>query len=203
MYPSFLLSYYLQDCYSLIDSNARAILETDEFEDLSHRVMTEIISRDSLGLRDETVLCRAIHRCRWNFIRAGPFLVSDCDEFRWGRRQCRRRGLCQSEENIRMVLSGSQYLVRYLTMSLRDFALCQSSTRLLSDEEARSVLSCLLYESGRLVQPLEDYQAVLAKKRLNKRTFSLIKKSPIKIFRQEIPKNLMREMFMFLSFVLD
>ena len=62
MYPSFLLSYDLQDCYSLIDSNARAILETDEFEDLSHAVVTDIISRDSLCLRDETVICRAIHR---------------------------------------------------------------------------------------------------------------------------------------------
>ena len=48
----------------MIDRNARAVLETDEFEDLSHSVMTEIISRDSLALRDETVVCRAIHR--WN-----------------------------------------------------------------------------------------------------------------------------------------
>ena len=54
--------YYLQDCYSLIDRNARTILETDEFEDLSHTLMTDIISRDSLCLRDETVICRAIHR---------------------------------------------------------------------------------------------------------------------------------------------
>ena len=48
----------------MIDRNARAILETDEFEDLSLAVVTDIISRDSLCLRDETVICRALHR--WN-----------------------------------------------------------------------------------------------------------------------------------------
>ena len=38
----------------MIDRNARAILEKDEFEDLSLAVVTDIISRDSLCLRDET-----------------------------------------------------------------------------------------------------------------------------------------------------
>ena len=132
-------------------------------------------------------------------------LLSDCDEFRWSRRQCRRRELCQSDENIRMLLKGSQYLVRYLTMSLRDFSLCQKYTRLLSEEEARSVRLCLLYEDGRLAPALKEHQPVLARKRFSKRTlnFSLIKKPPINVFNHEIPKTIMREIFMFLSFVLD
>ena len=104
-----------------------------------------------------------------------------------------------------MLLRGSQYLVRYLTMSLRDFSLCQKYTRLLSDQEARSVLACLYYEHGRLVPPLEAYQTVMARKRLGKRTlnFSLIKHSPIKVFSHEVPKTVMREIFMFLSSVFD
>ena len=132
-------------------------------------------------------------------------LVSDCDEFRWSRRQCRRRELCQSDENIRLLLKGSQYLVRYLTMSVRDFALCQKTTRLLSDNEARSVRFCLLYENGRLVPALEEHQAALGRKRFSKRAldFSLIKKSPINVFKHEMPKTIMREIFMFLSSVLD
>ena len=44
------------------------------------------------------------------------FPISPC---RWSRRQCRRRGLDVTEENTRLVVAGSQYLVRYLTMTLR------------------------------------------------------------------------------------
>ena len=104
-----------------------------------------------------------------------------------------------------MLLKGSQYLVRYLTMSLRDFTLSQKYTRLLSEEEARSVRFCLLYENGLLAPGLEEHQAVLARKRLGKRTlkFSLIRKPPINVFNHEIPKTIMREIFMFLSFVMD
>ena len=124
---------------------------------------------------------------------------------RWSRRQCRRRELCQSDENIRTLLEGSQYLVRYLTLSLRDFSLCQNHTRLLSEDEARSVRFCLLYENGRLAPALAEHQAVLARKRFSKRelNFSLIKKSPVNVFNHEIPKTIMREIFMFLSSVLD
>ena len=90
-------------------------------------------------------------------------------------------------------------------MSLQDFALSHRSTRLLTDEEAKSVMFCLLYEDGRLVPPLEEHQAVLARKRLSKRTLnlSLIKKSPINVFNHDIPKMFMREIFMFLSSVFD
>ena len=104
-----------------------------------------------------------------------------------------------------MLLKGRQYLVRYLTMSLRDFALCQKYTRLLSEEEARSVRFCLLYEDGCLAPALEEYQAVLARKRFSKRTlnFSLIRKPPVNVFNHEIPKTIVREIFMFLSFVMD
>lgn len=105
-----------------------------------------------------------------------------------------------------MLLKGSQYLVRYLTMSLRDFALCQKYTRLLSEEEARSVRLCLLYEEGCYLAPaLEEHQAALARKRFSKRTlnFSLMKKPPINVFNHELPKTIMREIFMFLSFVMD
>ena len=131
--------------------------------------------------------------------------MRDCDGFRWSRRQCRRLDLCQSDENIRMLLKGSQYLVRYLTMSVRDFAHCQKTTRLLSDNEARSVRFCLLYEDGRLVPALEKHQAALARKRFSKRAldFSLIRKSPFNVFNHEMPKTVMREIFMFLSTVLD
>ena len=46
----------------MIDSNADTLLQTEEFEELSVNLMREIIGRDSLSVRDETLVCQAIHR---------------------------------------------------------------------------------------------------------------------------------------------
>lgn len=46
----------------MIDSNARAILATDDFEELSLSLVRDIIIRDSLSVRDEGLVCDALHR---------------------------------------------------------------------------------------------------------------------------------------------
>jgi len=174
--------FIIQDCYSVIDSNARAILEMDEFEEISLNVVRQIIIRDSLGLRDETVVCKAIHR--------------------WSRRQCRRSELELSDENIRLMLNGTQYLVRYLTMSLRDFAHCQRTSKLLSEDEAKSVVFCMLYKNASLSPQFDEFQTVMARKRKRLSKFPLIRKSNNAI-NYRIPKTCMREIFIFFSCVFD
>ena len=49
-----------------------------------------------------------------------PFKVFDALQ-RWSDRECRRQHLELTSANRRRVLEGSQYLVRYLTMSREEF----------------------------------------------------------------------------------
>jgi len=140
----------------------------------------DIIIRDSLSVRDESLVCDALHR--------------------WSKRQCRKRGLELSEENVRHLLEGSQYLVRYLTLTLRDFSNCQRATRLLSPEEAKSVVFNLLYRNACLPPQFEQSQSFIARKRFSRRKFPLLKRS---FFNNEISKVCMRKIFIFLSCVFD
>ena len=137
-----------------------------------------------------------------------------------------------TEENTRLVVAGSQYLVRYLTMTLRQglehsrgienldffsfllltlilsspvtsqFATCHRSTKLLSEEEARSVMFCLLYKHARLSPLLEEFQAIIGRKRRSKRLmkFPLIKRIT---FNNAPCKVWIREICIFLSYVFD
>merc|ERR1719458_1135142 len=87
----------VKHCFTVLDRNAKQVLESDEFEDISLELMKKIIRRDSLALSSELIVWHAVAR--------------------WSHRACGRRHLVPTPENKRMTLEGGQYLIRFLTMT--------------------------------------------------------------------------------------
>lgn len=139
----------IKHCFSVLDRNAKQVLDSDEFEDTSLELMKAIIRRDSLVISSELAVWRAVAR--------------------WSHRACRRRHIVPSPENKRLVLEGAQYLVRFLTMSAEEFKAGQAATKLLTDEEEINILFSLLHIGAKLPKDLQEYKRVMQTMRRGRR----------------------------------
>lgn len=131
----------IKHCFNIVDMNAKQVLESDEFEDISLELMKSIIRRDTLLLPTELTVWHAVGR--------------------WSHRQCRRRHLVPSPEHKRTVLQGAQYLVRFLTMTAEEFRLGQTATKLLTEEEEINLLFSLLHIGAVLPTQLAEHKRVM------------------------------------------
>eukprot|EP00090_Calanus_glacialis_P010433 TRINITY_DN18816_c0_g1_i1.p1 TRINITY_DN18816_c0_g1~~TRINITY_DN18816_c0_g1_i1.p1 ORF type:complete len:363 (-),score=123.14 TRINITY_DN18816_c0_g1_i1:261-1349(-) len=178
-------------CFDVIDKNAKKVLGSDEFEDTSLKLMKDIIKRDTLRLSSEQTVLEAVNR--------------------WSHRQCRRQHLTPSQANKREVLQGSQYLVRYLTMTSEEFKTGQRVSNLLTEEEEINILFSLLHLGAVLPKDLQEYRCTmqtLRKKRRSWRKRIWIRRKPAKINsrREKTEKENIsfgEEVILFISHFLD
>jgi len=140
-----------EHCYDVIDKNAKKVLESDEFEDISIELVKDIIKRDTLSLSSELTVLEAVNR--------------------WSHRQCRRKHLNPSPENKREVLEGSQYCVRFLTMTSDEFKTGQRISNLLTDEEEINILFSLLHIGAVLPKDLQEYRSTMQTLRKKRRSW--------------------------------
>lgn len=139
----------IKHCFSVLDRNAKQVLESDEFEDISLALVKAIVRRDTLVLPSELVAWHAVAR--------------------WSHRACRRRHIVPTPENKRSVLEGGQYLIRFLTMTAEEFRAGQAATRLLTQEEEINILFSLLHVSAVLPKDLQEYRRVMQTLRRGRR----------------------------------
>ena len=180
----------IKECYSIVDRNAKKVLESDEFEDISLELMTDIIRRDTLRLSSELTVLEAVNR--------------------WSHRQCRRRHLNPNLANKQEVLEGAQYLVRFLTMTSEEFKTGQSVTNLLSEEEEINILFSILHLGTVLPKDLQEYRCTMQTLRKGRRSWKKrmwIKRKPTKtkLGADKIDKNVTfgEEVLIFIASLLD
>jgi len=140
-----------EHCFDVIDKNAKKVLESDDFEDLSLELVKDIIKRDTLRLSSELTVLEAVNR--------------------WSHRQCRRQHLNPSPANKREVLQGAQYQVRFLTMTSEEFKTGQRITNLLTEEEEINILFSLLHLGAVLPKDLQEHRCTMQTLRKKRRSW--------------------------------
>jgi len=140
-----------EHCFDVIDRNAKKVLESDEFEDISLELVKDVIKRDTLRLSSEVTVLEAVNR--------------------WSHRQCRRQHLNPSPDNKREVLQGAQYQVRFLTMTSEEFKMGQRISNLLTEEEEINILFSLLHLGAVLPKDLQEYRCTMQTLRKKRRSW--------------------------------
>nr|CAD7267241.1 unnamed protein product [Timema shepardi] len=113
----------LHNCLQFIDVHAEKVFQQENIEDLDLKTLTQIAYRDTLGLKSEVTLFKALER--------------------WSDHECKRQRLKLSPENRRTVLGRKAlYSVRYVLMSSEDFF--SGPMQLLDEEDARFILALIL-----------------------------------------------------------
>ena len=102
----------------MIDAQAEEVMRSEDFTELDHATLTDILSRDTLVAREFRVFTAA---CRW----------ADAE--------ARRRGLSPSAENKRLVLGSALYRIRVPTLSIDVHANEVARSGVLSVDESHNV----------------------------------------------------------------
>ncbi|XP_005106750.2 BTB/POZ domain-containing protein 6 [Aplysia californica] len=103
----------------VIQRKAEEVLATDDVTNLCEECLTTIVQSDQLMTKEELVL-------------------SACK--RWAESECQRRGLCVSDENCRIMLGNTLYMIRFPLLEPSIFVKEIVSGSLLSEEEKVDVM---------------------------------------------------------------
>ncbi|KAJ6221627.1 hypothetical protein RDWZM_000172 [Blomia tropicalis] len=106
-------------CYTIIDYQARKIISSEEFANLTNDLVGNILWRDTLNISELEVFT-AINQ--------------------WASQQCKKTCKELTDRNRREVLGDLLYYPRYLVMSEEDFNKGPYHSELLTDEEKRTLL---------------------------------------------------------------
>lgn len=172
----------IENCLKVVDKNATHILSSDTFEDVSLALVKQIISRDNLNIENECEVYKALDR--------------------WAHRQCRRKGMEPSNESKIQQLMGCQYLVRYQTMTIKEFKHCLIVSRLLTNSEVKHVTSSLMHKNYSLSRNCQLFHENVARARIGKGTLhfpQLLKRKKMERKKLSIVQNI----FLLISHVLD
>ena len=104
----------MQRCWNVIDIGAEEVVQSDSFTDIDFKTLQVILSRDTLDAKETTLFAAAI---------------------RWAEAECTRQGRDTSPQECREVLGEALYLLRFPTMTPRDFADGAGKSGLLSLQE--------------------------------------------------------------------
>ena len=106
-------------CWDVINTHTEEVLQSDGFSDMDYQTLEQILGRDSLDVKETEVFAAAA---------------------RWAEAECTRQGRDTSPQQCREVLGDALYLLRFPTMTPRDFADGAGSSGLLSMQETYDVL---------------------------------------------------------------
>ena len=125
------------NCLTFLDQHASTILASKYLVEVDISVLKMIFCRSSLNIKYEMEVFSAL--------------------VRWSRAECSRLGLPDTPDTRRRVVSGCQYLVRYLTITSKDFKEEVVVSGLLDEEESDALLYTLLKPGA----PLPEHLLVL------------------------------------------
>ena len=111
----------MKSSLDVIDSQAEKALKSDSFTDIDYKTLEQILSRDTLCVKESVVYAAAS---------------------RWAKAECIRQGRDASPQQCREVLGDALYLLRFPTMTLDDFANGAGRSELLSNRE---IIDIFLY----------------------------------------------------------
>ena len=132
-----------------IDTHAHSLLMTPSMMNTSLPVLKAVLCRSNLRIDGELQV--------WKCVLA------------WSRKECFRRGLDPTPTNMRAVLDGCQYLVRYFTMTSDELREGPLSCELLQDEEIEALIATMKSPSKPLPDHLEPMKRSLAEHRVGAR----------------------------------
>ncbi|UYV83904.1 BTBD2 [Cordylochernes scorpioides] len=98
----------------LICSNAAEAFKNDDFTDISHDILCELLKRDDLKMDEVDIFKLAL---------------------RWAKAECIRQNLPAEPENQRQVLGAALFLIRFPLMRIKDFANIPAQSGILHDSE--------------------------------------------------------------------
>jgi len=124
-------------CLAYIDVHATSLLSNTSLLQVDLAVLKLLVCRTSLHIKSEMEVFSAL--------------------VRWSKYECYRLVMSDSSENRRSVLSGCQYMVRYLTITPNQFKEGPMVSGLLNEEESDALLYTLLRPEA----PLPDHLMVL------------------------------------------
>jgi hypothetical protein len=78
--------------FQVIDAEASYVLQSEDLEDLDMSALNMVVCRETLNVKSEMEVFNAL--------------------VRWSGRECKRQRIEMTNANRRMVLDGTQYLVR-------------------------------------------------------------------------------------------
>ncbi|XP_076301326.1 BTB/POZ domain-containing protein axundead isoform X2 [Lasioglossum baleicum] len=112
-------------CLDEIDSHPRVVFSQEYFEELNAKEVEQLACRDTLKLKNESILFYALER--------------------WAASECRRHGVEPSASNKRSVLSDKVwYSVRYPLMTDKEFIEGPMASGILSSEESAAIVARIL-----------------------------------------------------------
>ena len=101
-------------CLGVIDSTTETAVDSDSFTEIDNKTLHQILSRDNLRAKETVIFAAAA---------------------RWAEAECTRQGRDVNPEQCREVLGDAMYLIRFPTMTEREFANCVVQSGLLSKQE--------------------------------------------------------------------
>ena len=108
----------MQRCWDVIDTQTEDVFQSDDFTDIDHKTLQEILGRQTLCI-DETKVFAAAKQ--------------------WAEAECLRQGRDPSPQQCREVLGDALYLIRFPTMTPGDFADGAGQSGLLSVQETNDL----------------------------------------------------------------
>lgn len=104
-----------EDCWEVIDTACSEAVQSDAFLNIDHPLLCELLSRDSLNVKEVDLFRAAL---------------------KWSANQCQLQGLKGTDEDKRDVLGHALSLLRFPTMTLEEFALnVVHKTNILRDQD--------------------------------------------------------------------
>ncbi|XP_076333753.1 BTB/POZ domain-containing protein 6-A-like isoform X2 [Tachypleus tridentatus] len=131
-------------CFTLIDVYAEFVLSTSDFENLDSKVVMDIVIRDTLQVKSEVTVFRALNR--------------------WACQEAKRQKRELTSMNKRATLGNLLYCCRYLVMSMQEFCGGPATSGVLSDEE-KNILMAHLNGDASILLPEQLRDRKLAIKR--------------------------------------
>ena len=103
-----------EKCWAVVDSQTTEVVTSEGFKDISQKTLISFLKRNTLKIA-EVGLFQAV--------------------LMWSNHECLKNGLETTDENRRAVIGDAIYEIRFLSMTMKEFAQYVSSSGLLKDEE--------------------------------------------------------------------
>ena len=104
----------VEKCWETVDRTSEEAMRSEAFLDVSHDLLTAVLERDTINTY-EVNICTAVDR--------------------WVEHQCKKSGKEVTGENKRELLGDAIYLIRFPTMTQKEFSSVASTTNLLRQSD--------------------------------------------------------------------
>ena len=112
-----------ENCWDVIDSECHEALESDAFLNVDHALLCELLSRDTLNVKEIDLFHAAL---------------------KWSQNKCTEQGLKGTDKDKQTVLGNAVNLIRFPTMTIEEFAAdVVHRTKILTDQDVIEIFLAL------------------------------------------------------------